>query len=72
MRGEEKEEGENPKASADPAGNQGREGESKQREGKGWPSEAGRVLSGLWLSLLGPLHADAVHLLQLPDGFVEL
>ena len=36
MRGEEKEEGEDPKASADPAGNQGREGESKQREGKGW------------------------------------
>jgi len=36
MRGEEKEEGEDPKASADPAGNQGREGENKQREGKGW------------------------------------
>ena len=35
MRGEEKEEGEDPKASADPAGNQGREVESKQRKGKG-------------------------------------
>ena len=34
MRGEEKEEGEDPKASADPAGNQGREGESKQGKGK--------------------------------------
>ena len=38
MRGEGKEEREDPKASADPAGNQGREGKSKQRDGK----EAGK------------------------------
>ena len=54
MRGEEKEEGEDPKASADPAGNQGREGENKQCEGKGWGSSSRANPPPQW-----PMHTES-------------